>query len=305
MVARVSHREKEREVNLIILAYLLYGASCMTSNVSLCNTQLGLVCNNVSQTCVCPSLTYWSYARCESVATYSAYCDQNTTCNTQAGLFCRLPSSSSAACDCPLLSKFYTCDCTQGQTWMTSTCMNQLTYSGNCTSNSQCPQTLNLVCTSDNICDCDVPLWYWSETAGQCIPCESQGYILIRYSSQWVCTRLISSSLTTYTASLSACTSLGWSLISPIFASDVSVIAQAYPTYRLWVNIGTSLGSSIYINNIFPTNQSNWTAYVSNSLTADYTSYTYALQIIPSYDKTMLFEGNTIITTGQTLCAFY
>jgi hypothetical protein len=109
----------------------------------------------------------------------------------------------------------------------------------------------------------------------------------------------------TYSTSLSACASLGWSLISPIFASDVSVIAQAYPTYRLWVNIGTSLGSSIYINNIFPTNQSNWTAYVSSSLTADYASYTYALQIIPSYDKTMLFEGNTNITTGQALCAFY
>ncbi len=150
-----------------------------------------------------------------------------------------------------------------------------------------------------------MPLWFWSETASQCLPCESQGYILIRYSSQWVCTRLISSSFMTYNASLLACTNLGWSLISPIFASDISVIAQAYPTYRLWVNIGTSLGSSIYINNIFPNNQSNWNTYVLSSLTAVYTSYTYALQIISSYNQTMLFEGNTNISTGQALCAFY
>jgi hypothetical protein len=157
MAVRVSHhqeKKKEKKNNSIILAYLLYGVSCMTSNTSLCNTQLGLVCDNVTQACICPPLTYWSYARCESVATYSAYCDQNTTCNTQAGLICRLPSSSSAACDCPLLSTLYTCDCTQGQTWMTSACTNQLTYSGNCTSNSQCPQTLNLVCISTSEKNC-------------------------------------------------------------------------------------------------------------------------------------------------------
>jgi hypothetical protein len=109
----------------------------------------------------------------------------------------------------------------------------------------------------------------------------------------------------TYSASQTACTTLGWSLISPIFASDISVIAQAYPSYRLWVNIQTSLGSSIYINNLFPTNQSNWTSYVSSSLTADYSMYTYALQIIPSYDTTMLFEGNIMLDTGHALCALY
>jgi hypothetical protein len=152
--SKSSSRKKKKINNSMILAYLLYGASCMTSNASLCNTQLGLICDTLSQTCVCPPLAYWSYARCESVATYSAYCDQNTTCNTQVGLFCRLPGPSSA-CDCPLLSKLYTCDCTQGQTWVTTTgingtsaCMNQLTYAGNCTSDSQCPQTLNLLCIS-------------------------------------------------------------------------------------------------------------------------------------------------------------
>jgi hypothetical protein len=154
-------------------------------------------------------------------------------------------------------------------------------------------------------CDCAVPLWFWSMTSSKCLPCESQGYILIAYLSQWVCTRLISSSLMTYSASQTACTTLGWSLISPIFASDISVIAQAYPSYRLWVNIQTSLGSSIYINNLFPTNQSNWTSYVSSSLTADYSMYTYALQIIPSYDTTMLFEGNIMLDTGHALCALY
>jgi hypothetical protein len=119
----------------------------MTSNASLCNIQLGLTCDTLSQTCICPSLTYWSYAGCESVATYSAYCNQNTTCNTQVGLFCRLPGPYSA-CDCPLPSKLYTCDCTQGQTWVTSACRNQSTYAGNCTNDSQCPQTLNLACIS-------------------------------------------------------------------------------------------------------------------------------------------------------------
>jgi hypothetical protein len=80
----------------------------------------------------------------------------------------------------------------------------------------------------------------------------------------------------TYAASQSACTALGWSLISPVFASDISVIAQAYP---LWVNIQTTLGSSIYTNNLFPTNQSNWNTYVTNSSTAVYSTYIYALQI--------------------------
>lgn len=157
----------------------------------------------------------------------------------------------------------------------------------------------------DGACDCAAPLWFWSTTAGKCLPCESQGYILIRYSSQWICTQLISSSLLTYSASKSACTTLGWSLISPIFATDISTIAQAYPTYRLWMNMETSIGSSTYINNIFPTNQSNWNTYVTSSLTADYSLYTYALQIIPSYDKTMFFEGNTIFDTGHALCVLY
>ena len=157
----------------------------------------------------------------------------------------------------------------------------------------------------DGVCDCNIPLWFWSMTSNQCLPCESQGYILIHYSSQWVCTQLINSSLMTYTASQSACIAIGWSLISPIFSSDITVIAQAYPTYRLWVNMQTSLGSSIYMNNIFPNNQSNWNTYVLNSLTAVYSTYIYALQIVSTYDKTMLFEGNTNFDRGHTLCALY
>ncbi|CAF1140747.1 unnamed protein product [Adineta steineri] len=290
--------------------FLLFGDSCLTTSTPLCNTELGLICDPGTQICICPVSTYWSNARCESVSTYSSYCDRNTSCNTQVGLFCRLPGSY-PACDCPLQSKLYTCDCNQGQAWVvgtgmnsTSSCMNQGTSYNNCTSNSQCSQTLNLVCIS-GICDCNVPLWFWSQTSNKCLPCESEGYILIQYSSQWVCTQLISSSLMTYTASQSTCTAIGWSLISPIFASDIVVIAQTYSTYRLWVNIQTSIGSSSYTNNIFPYNQSNWTAYVSKSLTAVYSTYIYALQIIPTYDPTKLFEGNTNFDTGQTLCALY
>jgi hypothetical protein len=127
---------------MIILAYLSFGQSCLTLGSLPCNTALGLICDVSTQTCLCPSLTYWSYAGCESVSTYSGYCDQNATCNTQAGLFCRLPGLSPA------------CDCTQGLARTTTTrginsissCMNQTTYHGNCRSNSQCPQTLNLVC---------------------------------------------------------------------------------------------------------------------------------------------------------------
>ena len=154
-------------------------------------------------------------------------------------------------------------------------------------------------------CNCALPLWFWSWTSNKCLPCESQGYKLVRYTSQWVCTQLISSSLMTYTASQSACSTVGWSLISPIFATDISAIAQIYPTYRLWVNMQTALGSSIYINNIFPNNQSSWNTYVLKSLTAVYSTYIYALQIIPSYNKTMFFEGNTNLDTGHTLCALY
>jgi len=58
-------------------------------------------------------------------------------------------------------------------------------------------------------CDCAVPLWFWSTTADKCFPCEAQGYILIRYSFQSICTRLISSSLPTYSANKSTCTTLG------------------------------------------------------------------------------------------------
>lgn len=157
----------------------------------------------------------------------------------------------------------------------------------------------------DGTCDCVRPLWFWSYTANQCLPCESQGYILIRYSSQWVCTRLINSSLLSYSASQSACTNLGWSLISPIVASDIPVIARTYSTYRLWINIQTSLSNSTYINNLFPNNQSNWNTYVLSPSIADYFSYIYALQIISSYNQTMLFEGNININTGQALCILY
>ena len=157
----------------------------------------------------------------------------------------------------------------------------------------------------DGTCDCTVPLWFWSWSSNKCLPCESQGHILIHYSSQYVCTQLISSSVMTYTASQSACTALGWSLISPIFASDISVIAKAYPTYRLWINMQTTLGSSIYTNNLYPTNQSNWNTYISRSLSSVYSTYTYALQIVSSYDKTMLFEGNINYDKGHALCALY
>jgi hypothetical protein len=155
LVVQVSNQNKIELLNIMILAYLLFNASCLPSGTPLCNTQLGLICDTFSQTCICPPLTYWSYARCETASTYSGYCDQNTTCNTQVGLFCRLPGPY-AACDCPLQSKLYTCDCTPGQTWVTATsmngtsaCMNQGAYSGNCTTSSQCPQTLNLVCIGE------------------------------------------------------------------------------------------------------------------------------------------------------------
>ncbi|UJR32173.1 hypothetical protein I4U23_019639 [Adineta vaga] len=287
--------------------YALFHASCITST---CNTQLDLVCDPGTQVCICPLGTYWSYARCEPVSTYTGYCELNSSCDTQVGLFCRLPGPY-PACDCPLQSQLYTCDCYEGQTWVigngansTSSCVNQGTYNDNCTSDSQCPQALNLACINGT-CTCQMPLWFWSQTANKCLPCESQGYILIQYSSQWVCTQLISSALTTYSASQTACNGIGWLLISPIFASDIIIIAQAYPTYRLWVSIETSLGSSIYVNNIFPNNQSNWNTYVSRSLATVYTSYVYALQIVSTYDKTMLFEGNTNLDRGQVLCALY
>lgn len=154
-------------------------------------------------------------------------------------------------------------------------------------------------------CDCSTPLWFWSWTSSRCLPCESQGYTLIRYQSQWVCTRLISSTLMTYAASQSACNSLGWSLISPIVGADIPIIAQAYPTYRLWMNMQTSLGSSIYINNLFPTNQSNWNSYVTISLAPKYSAFLYALQLVSSYSSSTLFEGNTNVDTGHALCAFY
>lgn len=132
----------------------MYDAPCSTSNTSLCNIQLGLTCDTSLQKCVCPPSTYWSSARCESLATYADYCDQNRTCDTQRGLFCRLPGPY-AACDCPLLSKFYTCDCSFGQTWLpatninaTSTCVNQLPYLGNCTTDNQCSPNSGLSCIS-------------------------------------------------------------------------------------------------------------------------------------------------------------
>ncbi len=46
----------------MILAYLLYGASCLASGGPLCNKQIGLICDTFWQTCLCPPLTYWSYA---------------------------------------------------------------------------------------------------------------------------------------------------------------------------------------------------------------------------------------------------
>ncbi|CAF3064389.1 unnamed protein product [Rotaria socialis] len=85
-----------------------------------CNAQFGLTCDNVTQTCLRPSSIYWSYAGCESLSTYAGYCGKNESCTTQVGLFCRLPGSNTP-CDCPLQSKFYTCDCQQGQTWITTT----------------------------------------------------------------------------------------------------------------------------------------------------------------------------------------
>jgi len=67
----------------------------------------------------------------------------------------------------------------------------------------------------------------------------------------------------------------------------------------------TSIGSSNYVNSLFPTNTSNWDSFISTSLASDYSTYSYALQIIGWYDQTMLFEGNTNLDTGHALCAFY
>ena len=152
---KIDRRKSNQSYFILISAYALFGALCLIPGAPLCNTQLGLICDPGTEMCICPSLTYWSYARCEPVSTYAGYCDQNTSCNTQVGLFCRLPGSYSS-CDCPFPSKLYTCDCNQGQTWVTGTginstssCMNQGTYYNNCTSDSQCPQALNLVCISE------------------------------------------------------------------------------------------------------------------------------------------------------------
>ena len=142
---------------MIVVAYALFDALCLTPGALPCNTQLGLVCDPGIQRCICPSGTYWSYARCEAVSIYGGYCEQNSSCDTQAGLFCRLPGSY-PACDCPLPSKLYTCDCSQGQVWVigtsvnsSSSCAIQGTYWDNCTSDSQCPQASSLVCISEFI----------------------------------------------------------------------------------------------------------------------------------------------------------
>ena len=149
-------KKKTKNPSSIRIAYASFGTLCSSSSVPPCNVQLGLQCDSVTQTCTCPASTYWSYARCEPAVSYAGYCNANTTCNQQAGLFCRLPGPY-ATCDCPLPSKLYTCDCQQGNTWVTtssingtSACTQLNTYAGNCTSSSQCPQGLNLACIGES-----------------------------------------------------------------------------------------------------------------------------------------------------------
>ena len=108
-----------------------------------------------------------------------------------------------------------------------------------------------------------------------------------------------------YANSKSACTTVSWSLISPIMAADISVIAQFYPTYRIWVYMETTLGSSNYTNIVFPSNQSNWNTFVSTGTSSSYATQVYALQIIPPYSSTLLFEGNTNYDMGHALCMLY
>lgn len=154
-------------------------------------------------------------------------------------------------------------------------------------------------------CNCLTPFTFWSTIQDQCAPCESQGYTLIYYHSGPICTRFINDSLMSYTMSLTTCSSVGWYLISPVTAADLTSISQNYPTYRLWVNIQTSLNSTVYSNNIFPTNQSNWNSYVITSTTSSYNTYTYALQLIPPYNSSFMFEGNIALDTGHALCMLY
>lgn len=119
-----------------------------------CNSQMGLVCDSVSETCLCPTSTYWTRAQCAPTETYNGYCHENKTCSTHLGLFCR-STGIYPSCDCPSPSKLFTCDCMLGNAWVSSAgpnatgmCIPQSSYMGNCTDDSQCPLGLYLSCIS-------------------------------------------------------------------------------------------------------------------------------------------------------------
>lgn len=140
------------EIIVNLLVYLSYGSTCSLSSSPGCNERIGLICSNTTLTCDCPTSTFWNQAICQVAASYGEYCSQNITCNEKVGLYCRT-SSADPPCDCPNLSKLYTCDCFNGYAWTTSsnssamsTCIQQNTYLTSCTSDSQCPQSKNLYC---------------------------------------------------------------------------------------------------------------------------------------------------------------
>ncbi|CAF1075032.1 unnamed protein product [Brachionus calyciflorus] len=133
--------------------YVSYNQKCDNST-TLCDPSKNLYCTNGLCTCV-NSNYYWSNSTsdCEYRKSYAESCSSTNECFESYGLYC---SKTPSGCNCPTTSVANMCDCTSTKYFDENTkgCVTKLSFGSSCTFNTQCLQTISLVCSSAGTCAC-------------------------------------------------------------------------------------------------------------------------------------------------------
>ena len=141
-----------------------YKGTCSSSSV--CNSGVGLICDNTTSSCRCNTSMYWDGYKCTNLLTFGALCyggsfqcQSNLTCYNQICQCSNTTFSQNGYC-IPKLG-------------LNSPCTS-CSYSGscpNCSACSQCQDYIKLYCDSSSLtCLCPTLTHYYDSFSGQCQP---------------------------------------------------------------------------------------------------------------------------------------
>ncbi|RNA05159.1 prion-like-(Q N-rich) domain-bearing 25, partial [Brachionus plicatilis] len=139
--------------------YSTYNEKCDNATLT-CDPSKNLFCSN--GLCACSdSDFFWSTSSeiCEYKKSYAQSCSSTSECFENNGLFC---STTASTCNCPATSVANMCECSTSTYFddQTKKCVNRLTYGSSCMFDSQCTQTISLVCSSAGTCSCPTAQYY-------------------------------------------------------------------------------------------------------------------------------------------------